>query len=389
MLHAWDEKMQRLEAFVTFLKNRVDLFYVLAFIPLVLVSYFNVFGAIIPTFGFLLLFLKRDELTFYVTTHLVERVLGFSIIFSSFFLYYILVPFIFSSMTFYGSPNYIAYIFGLCLAFFGVSSFKKVFTSLFLMVAASSNPFVSKWLEQYLSSYVVPFFADLVVGILKILGISVTTGSQGVIILQTWNGPLPLAIIWSCVGVTSMFIFSTILVVLLFEDSSNIKTKLLWSFIGIFGTFLVNVIRVTLIFLTDFYLGSEAGGRFHYTAGYILFFAWLAFFFFIFSKRNAILRGIQLIRAWLHAQIHKTSIKTTRTSQMKSAFFRYLKGPCSFNEGRYKKISWIVFVNFSQIWKDMYSHAEKSVRYCLHNRNVNVTKLPQETKRCYASRLKR
>jgi exosortase/archaeosortase family protein len=288
--------MQELEVLIAFLKNRVNLFYVLAFIPLVLIFYFNVFGAIIPTFGFLLLLMKKEELTFNFNTHLVERVLGFSIIFSSFFLYYLLVPSIFTSMAFYGSPNYIAYIFGLCLTFFGVSSLKKAFTPLFLMVAASSNPFVSKWLEQYLSSYVVPFFVDLIVGILRILGISVATGSQGVIILQTWNGPLPLAIIWSCVGVTSMFIFSTILVVLLFEDSSNIKTKLLWSFIGILGTFLVNIIRVTLIFLTDYYLGSEAGGRFHYTAGYILFFAWLALFFFIFSKRNAILRAIQLIR---------------------------------------------------------------------------------------------
>lgn len=288
--------MQELEAFITFLKNRVSLFYVLAFIPLVLVSYFNVFGAIIPTFGFLLLFLKKEELAFYVNIHFVERVLGSSIIFSSFFLYYTLVPFVFPSLTFYGAPNYIAYIFGLCLAFFGVSSLKKAFSPLFLMVAASSNPFVSKWLEQYLSSYVVPFFTDLIVGILKILGISLTTSSQGTIILQTWNGPLPLRIIWNCVGVNSIFIFSIILVVLLFEDSSNIRTKLLWSSIGIFGTFFVNIIRVTLIFLTDYYLGSEAGGRFHYTAGYILFFTWLAFFFFLFSKRDAILRGIQLIR---------------------------------------------------------------------------------------------
>jgi len=288
--------MQESGAFLSFLKNRVNLFYVLALIPLVLVSYFNMFGAIIPTFGFILLLMKKEELVFYVNAHLVERVLGFSIIFSSFFLYYLLVPLIFPSLTFYGAPNYITYIFGLCLTFFGVSSLKKAFTPLFLMVTASSNPFLSKWLEQYLSSYVVPFFANLIVGILKILGISVTNGSQGIITLQTWNGPLPLLIIWNCVGVDSMFIFSIILVVLLFEDSSKIKTKLLWSFIGIFGTFLVNIIRVTLIFLTDYYLGSEAGGRFHYTAGYILFFAWLALFFFLFSKRNAILKGIQLIR---------------------------------------------------------------------------------------------
>jgi len=288
------EKVCRFETLLSVLRDRVNLFYILAFIPLVLVSYFNVFGAIIPTFGFLLLFLKKEDLPLDAKTSLVERVLGFSILFSSFFLYYLLVPLIFSSLFFYSTPNYILYIFGLCLAFFGVSSLRKAFTPLFLMVAASSNPFVSEWLKQYLSPYVVPFFVGLTVGILKFLGISVTTGSQDVIILQTWNGPLSLQIIWNCVGVDSMFIFSTVLVILLLEDrSSNIKAKLSWSLIGILGTFLVNVIRVTLIFITDYYYGSEAGGKLHFSVGYILFFAWLAFFFFVFSRRQAIWKWIQ------------------------------------------------------------------------------------------------
>jgi len=56
--------MQESGAFLSFLKNRVNLFYVLALIPLVLVSYFNMFGAIIPTFGFILLLMKKEELVF-------------------------------------------------------------------------------------------------------------------------------------------------------------------------------------------------------------------------------------------------------------------------------------------------------------------------------------
>ena len=286
--------MQRLKALLI---NKVDLFYILAFMPLVLVSYFNVFGAIIPMFGFLLLFLKKDDLPFHLRTNLIERALGFFVIFISFFLYYMLVPFIFPSLTFYGAPNYIAYIVGLCLAFFGFSSFRKVFTPLFLMVAASSNRFVSEWLGYYLSPYVVPSFTGLIAGILQMLGIGVATPSPAVIILQTMNGPLPIRIVWSCVGVDSVLIFSIILVTLLFENGSNAKTKLLWSVIGIIGTVIVNIIRVALIFLTDYFYGSEAGGRFHYTAGYILFFAWLAFFFFLFSKRQAIRKWIQQI--WL------------------------------------------------------------------------------------------
>jgi len=289
--------MQRLKTIEVLLRNRVNLFYFLAFIPLVLISYFHIFNAIIPTFGFLLLFMKREDLPFHIKATPTERALGLILIFASFFLYYLLAPFKLSSRYLYAAPNYIAYIFSLCLTFFGVSSLKKVFTPLFLMVATSSSPFISRWLQQYLSPYVVPFFVNITVGILKFLGISVTTGSQDVIILQTWNGPLPLQIIWNCVGVDSMLIFSIILVVMLFEDTSDIKTKLLWSFIGVLGTFLVNVFRVTLIFITDYYYGAEAGANLHFSVGYILFIAWLAFFMFTFSKRQVILRRMQQI--WL------------------------------------------------------------------------------------------
>ena len=287
--------MQKLEAFATLLKNRVNLFYILAFIPLLIVSYFNIFGVIIPTFGFLLLFLKKQDLPLSFEANLVERALGFSIIFSSFFLYFALVPFVFSSMFYYSVANYILYIFGLYILMFGLPSLKNAFIPLFVMAVASSNPFVSKWLEPYLSPYVVPFFTNLILNILRVLGIPTCVPLSGVIVLQTWNGPLPLRIIWNCVGVDSMTVFSVILVVMLFEEVGGIKTKLLWSFIGVLGTFLINVARVTLIFVTDYFYGSEAGGRLHFSVGYILFIAWLGFFLFVFSKRQAILKRTQQI----------------------------------------------------------------------------------------------
>ena len=288
--------MERLKIFLHSIDS-ADLFYALAFIPLLIVFYFNVFGSIIPTMGFFVLLLKKEELPIRLTTNLIERTLAFFAILGSFFLYYILHPLGFLSPTIpYGGPNYIVYIFGLCLLFLGLSSLWKVFTPLFLMVAASSNRLVSTWLGNHLSSIVVPSFTSLIANILKVLGISLTTSSGGVIILQTWNGPLPVRIIWECVGIDSLIIFSIILVVLLVEETVKTRTRVLWSSIGIFGTVLVNIIRVTFIFITDYYFGFEAGGRFHYTAGYILFFAWLAFFFFVFSKRQAILK--RLAQVW-------------------------------------------------------------------------------------------
>ena len=287
--------MERLKIFLHSM-DTADLFYILGFIPLLIVSYFNIFGAIIPMMGFLLLLLKKDELPIRLTTNPIERALAFLVILASFFLYYVLLPFGFLSPTIpYGGPNYIVYIFGLCLLFLGLSSLRKVFTPLFLMVAASSNRLVSTWLGNYSSSYIVPSFTSLIADILKVLGVNLVMSSESVITLQTWNGPLPVRIVWECVGIDSILIFSVILVVLLVEEAVETRTKLLWSFVGIFGTILVNVIRVTLIFITDYFFGFEAGGRFHYTAGYILFFAWLGFFFLIFSKRESILGGLRLI----------------------------------------------------------------------------------------------
>ena len=288
--------MQRLKAL---LENKVNLFYVLAFIPLMLVSYFNVFGAIIPTFGFLLLFLKKDDLSFHLKTNLIGRVLGLFVIFISFFLRLrepMLIRIVFSLSIHFGGLNYIVYIVGLCLVFLGLSSFKHVFTPLFLMVAASLNRFMSEWLGVYLSPHVVPSITSLLAGILQALGIGVETPSPSVIVLQTWRGSLPVAIVWSCVGIDSILIFSIILVVFLFEDESNVKTKVLWSIVGIVGTVLLNIIRLTLIFITDYIYGFEAGGQFHYAVGYILFFAWLAFFFYAFSERQAIVERTR--RTW-------------------------------------------------------------------------------------------
>jgi len=294
--------MKRLKAL---LENKVNLFYFFAFMPLVLVLYFNAFGAIIPTFGFLLLLLKKDDLPFYIRTNLIERLLGFFVILISFFLRLrapMLVRIVFSLSIHFGGLNYIVYIVGLCLAFLGLSSFKHVFTPLFLMVAASLNRFLSEWLGVYLSPHVVPSITSLLAGILQALGIGVETPSPSVIVLQTWRGSLPVAIVWSCVGIDSILIFSIILVVFLFEDESNVKTKVLWSIVGIVGTVLLNIIRLTLIFITDYLYGFEAGGQFHYAVGYILFSAWLAFFFFAFSKRQTIAKKTKQIWQYVLGQ---------------------------------------------------------------------------------------
>ena len=283
-------------AFSSFLRNRMNLFYLLAFIPLLLIVSYQLewpFGVVIPIYGFILLLLKKRNLSFRHEAGNIQRILGLLVILGSFFVYYALVPF-FTSPSFYGSANYVVYIFGLFLTFYDISALKEAFTPIFLIVAATSSSFISNWLKPYFNPYI-PHYISFIAVILNTLGIKATTSGQR-IVLYKLNGALSMYFIWACVGVTSMLIFSTILVITLFEETASLKTKLAWAVIGLTGTFILNIVRITIIFIADYLYGYEVGGKVHSGIGYILFITWLAVFFYTFSKRQAILGKIRVIR---------------------------------------------------------------------------------------------
>jgi len=275
--------------------NRLNLFYIFAFLPLLLITFFHIewpFTIVVPVYGFLLLLIKKDRLSIRRGAGDPQKVLGLLLVIGSFFVYYALVPF-FRSPAFYGAVNYAVYILGLFLVFFEFSTLREAFAPIFLMVAASSTSLVSKWLEHHFSWYM-PHYLALLVAILNGLGIGATHYSN-VIVLQTAEGPLSLGFAWSCLGVHSMLIFLIMLVVTLFEESVDLRTKLLWGVAGVFGTFLVNVIRLVMIFLADFFYGASVGGTLHYFIGYVLFTLWLAIFFYMFSKKQVLSNKIGAI----------------------------------------------------------------------------------------------
>lgn len=282
-------------AFSSLFRNRLNTFYVLAFAPLLLIMYYHVewpFPAVIPIYGFLLLLIKKNNLSLCNEPGSIQKAFGLIVMLGSFFVYYALVPF-FPFMAFYGPANYVVYIFGLFLAFFYIHALREAFTPIFLIVAATSSSFISEWLKPYFTPFI-PHYASLIATLLRTVGIEVTTYGPR-IVLYTLKGPLYLLFVWECVGVASILIFSIILVITLFEDSASLKTKLVWAFVGIIGTFILNIVRVTIIFLTDYFYGFEVGGQVHYAIGYALFIAWLTIFFYIFSKRQNISQKFQSI----------------------------------------------------------------------------------------------
>jgi len=219
-----------------------------------------------------------------------QKILGSVVVVCSFFVYYgvvLLSP----RASFYTAANYVVYLFGLFLIFFEFSALREAFAPLFLITAATSSSFVSVWLKPFLSPFANDF-AHIIVNILRAVGIDASTyylGNTPIVTFPSLSGKMiPSAFVYECIGVYSALVFSIILVVILFEDPSDLKVRVAYSIAGVFGTFALNILRVTVIFLVDYFYGVEVGGFVHYVIGYILFTAWLVFFLYVYSKREIV-----------------------------------------------------------------------------------------------------
>jgi len=275
--------------------SRVNAFYILAFTPLPLIAYYDIYLLSSSVFGFLFLLLEKREMSTHRKATRIQSGAGILLILSSFIAYYALFhlpPF----MGFTGAISYVAYIFGLFLTFFEFCALRKAFVPVFVIVAAKSFAFVSKWLELSLSQYVIPSFVTITSTILNVLGLNVTTQHPDVIILNTWRGSIALTVIWACLGVYGTLVFSIVLVIFLSKEPGSLKTKMLWAIIGVTGVLVLNVIRVVIILTAVYYYSAEVAEQLlHPPLGYVLFFTWLALFLYMFSKRQAILEKIRLI----------------------------------------------------------------------------------------------
>ena len=288
-------------SFITsLLKNRLNLFYILAFVPMLPIQYFgyiargSLFAALIPFYGFLLLLIKKEKLSVFSESSRVCRFLGLILVLASFFIYYAVAVF-YPQAQLYGVANYTAYLVGLFLAFFQVSALKQAFTTLFLIVAATNSGLVGKWMEFYMEPWV-PYFVQIMAFILRVLGTPAKLVNPTTFILQTRGGQaLPIGVEAGCMGIYSFLTFAIIIVVTMIEDPCSLRTKVLWSVAGIIGTFFVNIVRVSLIFVVIHYFGYEGWSKIHTPIGYVLFLLWLAFFFLIFSKRQAIFSKFQML----------------------------------------------------------------------------------------------
>ena len=287
------ENVKKINRILFSQQNRLNSFYILAFLPLLLVAYFYArwpFGLVIPIYGFIIFVIKKQKLSSCKEAGPIQKLFGLLVTASSFLFYYILVLF-FPTAVFYGAANYCIYLLGLFLIFFSFNALKEAFSPLFLIAASVSSNFVSSLIEPFFNPYI-PSFASFIASILKTIGIgaSISGESPTTIILQTLKGPLPLGFVWGCVGFASLFVFSIILIVVVAETPGKVKTKASWSVLGILGTLFLNILRIVLIFITHYFYGYEVGATVHYFIGYILFITWITIFLYIFQKKALALR---------------------------------------------------------------------------------------------------
>jgi exosortase/archaeosortase family protein len=268
-------------------ERKLNLFYILAFLPIIAVAYFSLFSAVIPVYGLLLLLMKGAKLN-ETNANLQVKLLGLAFIAANFFVYYAVIP-IYPNVAFYGVANYVVYLLGLLLLFFGFAGVKTGFTSLFLTTAATSSAFIADWLKPFITPYV-DEFANIIIIILTSLGLRLSVFYLGRIPIITFTSiqghTIAAAFVYECIGVYSALVFSIILVVILLEDPSTPKNQVIWSIAGVVGTFALNILRVTIILLTDYFYGAEAGANVHYIIGYALFSIWLVSFLLVYSKRH-------------------------------------------------------------------------------------------------------
>lgn len=283
-----------------FLRDRLNIFYIIAFLPLLAIEYYryayygNVLGILTPLFGFLLLYFKKEAFSQIAVPGGLQRAVGSAILISSFFTYYVLFPF-FPMVGFYGISNYVVYLLGLLLIFFDVSALKKSFTPFFLMVTAALSGLIFRWLELQLNPYV-PYFVRVFSFLLSAVGLTVEVLNPYVILVHTSERAVPMAFEGGCIGVYSLLIFSIILVAIMIETSSSNRTKLLWSIAGLVGIFIVNILRLFIVLLSISFYGYDIGQQVHKVIGYILFLSWTGIFFYMFSKRQTIRLKMQSVR---------------------------------------------------------------------------------------------
>lgn len=187
---------------------------------------------------------------------------------------------------------------------------KKTFKLLFAILAVMLVllPFVTTFnsvltelinsfgLYQTMQKTIVPFESRLVVGIIRLLGVSAylaKIGEEASFYLEKGTILFPVQLQWNCLGWQSLLLlFISFLVGLQGEFSKLSKAECI--LIGFLGTFITNILRMVFITLGIYYINDVFANLVHdYFAAlttilWLFFFWWFSYAFVLEEENNGI-----------------------------------------------------------------------------------------------------
>lgn len=142
--------------------------------------------------------------------------------------------------------------------------------------------------QYWITAPLIPMTVGLTTMLLGMMGIPSHTAGNNVLFSSVRGETVNLAIVPDCTGIWSLGTFTVAagLVLLSFPFIRSRRTGI-FLLIGYIGTFTANVLRILFIALTGYYFGPSSIilETTHMHIGWIIFFAWMAIFWYFFFTR--------------------------------------------------------------------------------------------------------
>ncbi|GEM_PF-2934263 len=202
----------------------------------------------------------------------------------------------------YGQTDYVIFVLGVILFFFGYRHIREVAVPIVLVVGLAGALKGLQLVYEHFFETVADWFVDVVVWITGPggMGYPVYKGAlpygippqyvspsglveeAGALTVFGLNENSTLVIAWGCTGLRSLLMFAFILSALIIPLPIPGRRKALWMAIGVSGAFLINLLRMVMLVLIMYYRDSATMMWVHTHLGDFLFVVWVAVFWSLF-----------------------------------------------------------------------------------------------------------
>ncbi|HVP24374.1 MAG TPA: exosortase/archaeosortase family protein [Methanomicrobiales archaeon] len=193
--------------------------------------------------------------------------------------------------TLYSMGDFTVFLSGLGLILFGALGFGSFVMPLLLPLVAVEGFQVYDLFIRHIDWLTAPLVAvdiGIVSSLLHLTGIPVGIQGQVISFVSSTGLPVYLSIEGDCTGLWSLgtFTMAVIIVAVSFPRAFDLR-GILYILLGFLGTYAANILRIYVIILTGYYYGlSNVMEHTHIHIGWLIFTAWMVFFWYLFFVRH-------------------------------------------------------------------------------------------------------